>query len=71
MMLRRFEGHGNPVLDSDEVYAKAFSKLGNCKIMQLPKGIIERPYDNGFRPKYLLKKQIKVDKTQNKWYTKA
>lgn len=51
-----FEGHGNPVLDSDEVYAKAFSKLENCKVITLPKGIIERPYDNGFRLKYLLQK---------------
>lgn len=51
-----FEGHGHPVLDSNEVYAKAFNKLDNCKVIQLPKGIIERPYDNGFRLKYLLQK---------------
>lgn len=51
-----FEGHAHPVLDSDEVYTKAFNKLNKCKVIQLPRGIIERPYDNGFRLKYLLQK---------------
>jgi len=51
-----FEGHSHPQVDTDAYYRELFEKLENVKITDLPKGIIERPYDSYFRPKYLLEK---------------
>lgn len=51
-----FEGHQQAV-DTDQFYREVFSKraaLTNYKVKQLPRGVIERPYDADYRPKYLL-----------------
>lgn len=51
-----FEGHQQAV-DTDEFYRNVFSQkaaLTDYEVKQLPKGVIERPYDAGYRPKYLL-----------------
>lgn len=51
-----FEGHQQAV-DTDEFYREVFSikaALTNYRVTQLPQGIIERPYDISYRPKYLL-----------------
>ncbi len=53
-----FEGHQQAV-DTDQFYRDVFSTkaaLTDYEVVQLPKGIIERPYDAGYRPKYLLKR---------------
>jgi hypothetical protein len=54
-----FEGHSHPNIDTHEYYMKLFNELENTEINHLPRGIIERPYDSFFRPKYLLKRQNK------------
>jgi hypothetical protein len=52
-----FEGHSHPQVDTQQFYQKLFDQLDNIgNIKMLPKGIIERPYDLYFRPKYLLTK---------------
>lgn len=51
-----FEGHQQAV-DTVEFYLDVFSTKANLKdyeVKQLPKGNIERPYDAGYRPKFLL-----------------
>lgn len=51
-----FEGHQQKI-DTDEFYRHVFSTkaaLTNYEVTRLPKGVIERPYDAGYRPKYLL-----------------
>lgn len=51
-----FEGHQQAV-DTDQFYREVFSTkaaLTNYEVTQLPQGIIERPYDINYRPKYLL-----------------
>ncbi len=51
-----FEGHSHRHVDTDEYYQKLFAKLDNCSVQHLPQGIIDAPYDNWYRPKYLLKR---------------
>jgi hypothetical protein len=51
-----FEGHQQAV-DTVQFYLDVFSmkaKLTNYEVKQLPKGVIETPYDAGYRPKFLL-----------------
>lgn len=51
-----FEGHQQEV-DTVQFYLDVFSmkaKLTNYEVKQLPKGVIEAPYDAGYRPKFLL-----------------
>lgn len=51
-----FEGHQQDV-DTDQFYRDVFSKkaaLTDYEVKRLPKGVIERPYDASYRPKYLL-----------------
>jgi len=51
-----FEGH-QQAIDTDQFYRDVFSTkaaLTDYEVTQLPKGVIERPYDAGYRPKYLL-----------------
>lgn len=53
-----FEGH-QQAIDTDQFYRDVFSTkaaLSNYEVVELPKGIIEQPYDISYRPKYLLKK---------------
>jgi hypothetical protein len=53
-----FEGHQQEI-DTDQFYRNVFSTkaaLKNYEVIQLPKGVVERPYDAGYRPKYLLTK---------------
>lgn len=56
-----FEGHQQAV-DTDKFYRNVFSTkaaLTDYDIKRLPQGVIERPYDAGYRPKYLLTKRNK------------
>lgn len=51
-----FEGH-QQAIDTDQFYRDIFktkAALTDYEIIQLPRGIIERPYDASYRPKYLL-----------------
>lgn len=55
-----FEGH-QQAIDTDQFYRNVFSTkatLTNYEVKQLPQGIIERPYDAGYRPKYLLTRVV-------------
>ncbi|KKM06774.1 hypothetical protein LCGC14_1740610 [marine sediment metagenome] len=51
-----FEGHNHRHVDTDEYYQALFAKLDNCSVQSLPRGVIDKPYDNWYRPKYLLKR---------------
>jgi len=53
-----FEGHSHRHVDTDEYYQKVFAKLDNCTVQHLPQGVIDSPYDNWYRPKYLLKRNV-------------
>lgn len=51
-----FEGH-QQAIDTDQFYRNVFSTqaaLTDYEVKQLPRGIIETPYDADYRPKYLL-----------------
>lgn len=51
-----FEGH-QQAIDTDQFYRDVFStkaSLTNYEVKQLPRGVIEKPYDADYRPKYLL-----------------
>jgi hypothetical protein len=63
-----FEGHQQAGLtlaeydmpvDTDAFYRDVFATkacLADYEVVQLPKGVIERPYDANYRPRYLLKR---------------
>lgn len=58
-----FEGHQQAV-DTDQFYREVFSTkaaLTNYEVKQLPQGVIEKPYDISYRPKYLLTRKTVVN----------